>query len=241
MSERLTTADVAFFYLERRTTPQHDGGIAIITAPDGFDYDRLVRLLDERISLVPRYRQKMRAVPGNLANPVWVDDPHFDITYHVRRSALPRPGTDAALLEFSARILSRILDRDRPLWEMYLVEGLSDDRVAIVTKTHPSMVDGVSGIDIADVLFDESPEPRRTVEALWMPDREPSALRLISDALLGAVQRPTKLIDVVRLSAHDARASVDRVTGTLAGLASAVAGAAVRPPRGSPLRTRLGQ
>ena len=93
MTERMSSADVAFFYLEGPTTPQHVGGIAVFEQPaDGFDYDRLVRLLEERISLVPRYRQKIREIPGRIANPVWVDDPNFDITYHVRRSALPRPG-----------------------------------------------------------------------------------------------------------------------------------------------------
>jgi len=117
MGERMSAVDVSFFHLEGRTTPQHVGGIAVFELPpDGFDYDRLVRLLDERISLVPRYRQKMRVVPGRLANPVWVDDPSFDITYHVRRSALPRPGSDVQLLDFCARIQSRMLDRNRPLW-----------------------------------------------------------------------------------------------------------------------------
>src|SRR3954470_24022250 len=113
MTERLSPADVSFFYLESPTAPQHVGGIAIVEPPtDGFDYERLVRLLEERISLAPRYRQRMRAVPGNLANPIWVDDPAFDITYHVRRSALPRPGSDTALLEFCARIQSRLLYRN---------------------------------------------------------------------------------------------------------------------------------
>ena len=244
MSDRLSTADVAFFYLEGRTTPQHVGGIAIFTAPDGFDYDRLVRLLEERISLAPRYRQRMRTVPGNLANPVWVDDPNFDITYHVRRSALPRPGTEAALLEFCARIQSRLLDRSRPLWEMYLIEGLSGGRVAIVTKTHPSMVDGHGGIDITQVLLDESPEPRRTVEALWMPEREPSAARLVGDALWGAVRRPAAVVDAVRLSARDARSTASWLSDTLGGMVAGVTGmvaGAARPSRHSPLRTVLGQ
>jgi diacylglycerol O-acyltransferase len=244
VSERLSSADVAFLYLERRTIPQHVGGLAIFAAPGGFDYDRLVRLLEERISLAPRYRQKLRNVPAKLANPVWVDDPNFDITYHVRRSALPRPGTDAALLEFCARIQSRLLDRDRPLWEMYLVEGLRGDRVAVVTKTHPSMVDGHGGIDITQVLLDESPEPRRTVAALWMPEREPSALRLAADAVCGAVRRPAALADAVRLSSRDARSTVTWLTGSVSGLASAATGAlvgAARPSRGSPLRTTLGQ
>jgi diacylglycerol O-acyltransferase len=201
-------------------------------------------LLEERISLAPRYRQRMRTVPGNLANPVWVDDPNFDLTYHVRRSALPRPGTEAALLEFCARIQSRLLDRSRPLWEMYLVEGLSGGRVAIVTKTHPSMVDGHSGIDITQVLLDESPEPRRTVEAAWTPDREPSAVRLVGEALYGAVRRPAAIVDAVRLSARDARSTANWLSGTLGGMVAGVTGllaGSARPPRHSPLRTVLGQ
>ena len=127
MSERMSVADVAFLHRETRTAPQHVGGLAVFAPPPGgFDYDRLVRLLEERISLAPRYRQRVRTVPGHIANPMWVDDAAFDITYHVRRSALPRPGTEAQLLEFCARIQSRLLDRSRPLWEMYLVEGLAD-------------------------------------------------------------------------------------------------------------------
>jgi diacylglycerol O-acyltransferase / wax synthase len=248
VSDRLSAADVAFFYLEGPTTPQHVGALAILAAPGGgFDYDRLVRLIEERISLAPRYRQKMRHVPGNLANPVWVDDADFDITYHVRRSALPRPGTERELLDFCARIQSRLLDRDRPLWEMYLVEGLADDSIAIVTKTHPSMVDlgaDGGGIDIAEVLFDESPEPRRTVGAMWMPEREPSGVRLVSDALFGAVRRPAALVDTVRLSMREARSTTSWLTSTTAGLAGSVAGAArrtARTPRHSPLRATLGQ
>ena len=166
MNERVAAADVAFLHRETRVSPQHVGGIAVLTPPaGGFDYDRLVRLIEERISLAPRYRQKVRAVPGHLANPLWVEDPNFDITYHVRRSALPRPGTDAQLLEFCARIQSRLLDRSRPLWEMYLVEGLAEGRVAIVTKTHEAMVGEGDGVDLASVILDAAPEPRRTVEA----------------------------------------------------------------------------
>ena len=111
---------------------------------------------------MPRYRQRIRWVPGRLANPVWVDDEDFDVTYHVRRSALPRPGTDAQLRELVGRVQSRPLDRNRPLWEMYLVEGLSDDRFAIITKTHHAMVDGIGAVDIGQVILDTSPEPRET-------------------------------------------------------------------------------
>jgi WS/DGAT/MGAT family acyltransferase len=242
MTERLSSSDVAFFYLEGRTTPQHVGGLAIF---DGtFDYDRLIQLLEERISLVPRYRQRMRAVPGHLANPVWVDDPNFDITYHVRRSALPRPGTDQSLLEFCARIQSRLLDRDRPLWEMYLVEGLSDGRVAVVTKTHHSMVDGVEAIDIAQVLLDAAPEPRRTVEGLWMPEPEPSAPRLVADAVIATVRRPAAVVDVARLSLRDVQSTTrwltSALTSVLGSTADAVTGL-VRPVKPFPLRATLSE
>jgi WS/DGAT/MGAT family acyltransferase len=249
VSDRLNAADVAFFYLEGPTTPQHVGGLAVLTVPEGgFDYERLVRLLHERISLAPRYRQRILPVPHNLANPVWVDDADFDITYHVRRSALPRPGTERELLDFCARIQSRLLDRNRPLWEMYLVEGLSGGRVAIVTKTHPSMVDGPGGsassIDITQVLLDESPQPRRTVEALWMPERAPGRTRLMTDALTGVVRRPAALVDTVRLSMREARSTTSWLTSTASGLVGGVAGAVTRSKRtarDSPLRATLGQ
>jgi WS/DGAT/MGAT family acyltransferase len=241
MTERLSSSDVAFFYLEARTTPQHVGGLAIFDPPPGgFDYDRVVKLLEERISLAPRYRQRMRAVPGHLANPVWVDDPNFDITYHVRRSALPRPGTQTALLEFTAGIQSRLLDRDRPLWELYLVEGLADGRVAVVTKTHHSMVDGIDAIDIAQVLLDAGPEPRRTVEGIWMPEPEPSAPRLICDAVVGAVRRPAAVLDIARLSLRDAQSTTRLVTNALGSAAAAVSGA-VRPSRPSALQATLSE
>jgi diacylglycerol O-acyltransferase len=241
MSERLSSADVSFFYLEGRTTPQHVGGIAVFAPPvEGFDYERLVRLLEERICLVPRYRQRMRAIPGHVANPVWVDDPNFDITYHVRRSALPRPGTQGQLLEFCARIQSRLLDRTRPLWEMYLVEGLADGKVAVVTKTHHAMVDGVGAIDIGQVILDRSPEPLRTVEALWMPEPEPSGADLLIEALAGFARRPAAVLDAVRLGVKDIRASTAQVT-SLAGTALSTALALVRRAPLSPLTVQLGQ
>jgi WS/DGAT/MGAT family acyltransferase len=238
MGERLSAADIAFFHLEGRTTPQHVGGLSVFQAPaDGFDYERLLRLLEERISFVPRYRQKLRTVPGRLGGPVWVDDADFDITYHVRRSALPRPCSDQALLEFSARILSRLLDRDRPLWEMYLVEGLAGGRFAVVTKTHQAMVDGVGAIDIEQVLLDASPHPRRTVGAVWMPSPEPSRSRLVLDALRDAAANPLRTgAELARVGVRDGRA-VTRWAGTLAGAAASTA----RTRRPSPLYARPGQ
>src|SRR4051812_18324511 len=241
MSERLSPADVAFFYLESPATPQHVGGVAVFERPPGgFDYARLVRLIDERISLVPRYRQRMRSVPGGLANPVWVDDPSFDIGYHVRRSALPYPGRDEQLLEFCARIQSRLLDRARPLWEMYLVEGLADGRVAIVTKTHEAMVDERRGIDLMHVILDAGPEPRRTVEAIWMPEPEPSAVDLVRDALADVTRRPTALLEAMRQAMREARSTAGKVGSLTGGMASAT-GAALQRPQSSPLTAELGE
>ena len=241
MTERMTSADVAFLHRETRNSPQHVGGLAIFAPrPGGFEYDRLVRLLDERISLAPRYRQKVRMVPGHLAHPLWVDDPGFDITYHVRRSALPRPGTDQQLLDFCARIQSRLLDRSRPLWEMYLVEGLSDGRVAVVTKTHEAMVDERFGVDLMHVILDAAPEPRRTVEAIWMPGPEPSSLDLLRDALLDVARRPTVLADTMREAVRDVRSTAAKV-GTLTGGVASMARAVVQRPKVSPLSAELSE
>ncbi len=241
MNERVAAADVAFLHRETRVSPQHVGGIAVLTPPaGGFDYDRLVRLIEERISLAPRYRQKVRAVPGHLANPLWVEDPNFDITYHVRRSALPRPGTDAQLLEFCARIQSRLLDRSRPLWEMYLVEGLVEGRVAIVTKTHEAMVGEGDGVDLASVILDAAPEPRRTVEALWMPGPEPTSWQLVGGALAGIARRPIALADTLRETRRDLRRLAGRVPVVADGVAAAV-GALLRRPQPSPLTVDIGE
>lgn len=241
MPERLSSLDVSFLYLEGRRTPMHVGGLAIFALPpEGFDYDHLVALLEQRIGLVPRYRQKVRAVPGHLANPVWVDDPDFDLTYHVRRSALPKPGSDEQLREFCARIQSRPLDRSRPLWEMYLVEGLAGDRAAIITKTHHAVVDGISAIDIGQVILDATPEPREVAEQLWMPEPEPSSTALVVGALEDLVCRPGAVLDTVRMGVNDLRAGSGTVLATARGLAAA-ARMAVRPARPSPLNTVIGE
>ena len=241
MTDRLSALDVSFLYLEGRTTPMHVGGLTIFEPPvEGFDYEQLVDLIERRISLVPRYRQKVRAVPGHIANPVWVDDADFDITYHVRRSALPRPGSDEQLHEFCARIQSRPLDRNRPLWEMYLVEGLDQGRFAIITKTHHAMVDGISAVDIGHVILDASPTPRDIPDDLWMPEPEPSATALVSGAVTEIVQRPSAVFDMLRLGLHDVRSTVRRVLGAVEGIASA-ARATIRPAPSSPLNAAIGE
>ena len=164
----------------------------------GFDYDQLVTLISRRIAFVPRYRQRVREVPGRLANPVWVDDEDFDVTYHVRRSALPRPGSDEQLEELVARILPRPLDRARPLWEVYLVEGLAEDRFALITKTHHALVDGVNAVDISHVILDGAAEVDEEAAQEWRPHREPSDLDLVLGAVADNLRTPSQVIDTVQ-------------------------------------------
>ncbi|MBA2416278.1 MAG: wax ester/triacylglycerol synthase family O-acyltransferase [Geodermatophilaceae bacterium] len=241
MADRLSALDVSFLYLEEPTTPMHVGGLVTLQPPDtGFDYDKLVALIEARIGLVPRYRQKIKSVPGHLANPVWVDDGDFDVTHHVRRSALPRPGSDAQLRELVGRLMSRRLDRHRPMWEIYLVEGLAGGRIALITKTHHAMVDGRSAVDIGQVLLDLTPIPRDTGEDLWMPAPEPGRLDLVAGAIGDYIRRPSAVVDTVRSSVADVRVTAGRVAGVVAGLASA-ARLATRPAPDSPLNAKIGE
>ncbi|HST63919.1 MAG TPA: wax ester/triacylglycerol synthase family O-acyltransferase [Mycobacteriales bacterium] len=241
MTDRLSALDVSFLYMEEPTTPMHVGGLAVFQPPaEGFDYDRLVELIEDRISLVPRYRQKIRWVPGHLANPVWVDDADFDVTFHVRRSALPRPGSDSQLRELVSRLMSRRLDRNRPLWEMYLVEGLEGGRIAVITKTHHAMVDGISAVDIGQVILDVTPTPRDVPDDLWMPAPAPNMIGLVADAVTELVRRPTAVVDTVRMGVLDARSTVTKLAGAVGGLAAA-ARVAAKPAPASPMNVTIGE
>jgi len=241
VTDRLSPLDVSFLYMESATTAMHVGGVAVFQPPEGgFDYDRLVELISSRISLVPRYRQKVKWVPGRLANPVWVDDNEFDVTYHVRRSALPKPGTDAQLRELVGRLQSRQLDRNRPLWEIYLVEGLEGGRVAIITKTHHAMVDGVSAVDIGTVILDIGPTPREVPADDWRPRSEPGALGLAVSAVSDLVSKPSAAVDSMRSAIGDARATVDKV-GAVAGGLFAQARTMARSAPASPLNATIGE
>src|SRR3954447_21441640 len=156
MPDRLSPLDASFLFAEHRTAAMHVGGVLTFAPPeDGeFDPEAFTKLIGQRLALVPQYWRKLREVPGRLGLPVWVDDPDFDLSYHVRRSALPAPGSDVALRELVGRLLSRQLDRSRPLSEIYLVEGFEGHRLAVVTKTHHAMVDGLASMDLGAVLLD---------------------------------------------------------------------------------------
>ena len=189
---------------------------------------------------MPRYRQRIRWVPGRIANPVWVDDENFDVTYHVRRSALPKPGTDAQLRDLAARIMSRPLDRGRPLWEMYLVEGLERGRFALLTKTHHAMVDGISAVDIGQVILDATPEPRPTPTASWRPAQEPGSLELVAGAISDLIRRPTAVLESVRTGLGDIRHTAERLAGTASGVL-AIARTVSRSAQKSPLNVEIGE
>lgn len=241
MTDRLSSLDASFLYFEEPTTAMNVGSVMVFQPPEeGFDYDRLLELISFRVAQVPRYRQKVREVPGHLANPVWVDDEDFDVTYHVRRSALPRPGTDEQLEEFVARVQPRPLDRTRPLWEVYVVEGLEHDRFAIITKTHHALVDGINAFDVAHVLVHGEPGYSTAPAVAWRPMRPPSDLRLVTDALKETARRPSAAIDAFRGGLEDVKGVGTRVLGGVGAIVSTVARTAARPAPDSPLNAEIG-
>ena len=239
--DRLTALDASFLYLEQPNTPMHVGEVAVFDPPDlGFDHAALISLILQRIGLVPRFRQKVRWVPGRVANPVWVDDVDFDVSYHVRRSALPRPGSDAQLRELVARLMSRPLDHSRPLWEIYLVEGLRGGRVALITKTHQALVDGLSNVDISTVILDATPRPRQVPSDDWRPRTPPGPARLLAGAVTDLLRSPTAILETARVNALDLRASASRMLDTVGGALTASRKALQAAPS-SPLNGRVGQ
>ncbi len=157
--DRLTSIDASFLHQEGRSSHMHIGGVLIFDGPPPAFEDYLDHVRG-RLHLVPRYRQKLATPPLQAGRPLWVDDPDFNLEYHVRHTALPAPGSEEQLLLLVSRLASQRLDRSKPLWEMWLVEGLSDDRFAVISKTHHALVDGISGVDLATVLFDLSPDGR---------------------------------------------------------------------------------
>lgn len=181
----------------------------------------------------------MQGVPGGVANPVWVDDEQFDIGYHVRRSALPRPGSADQLRELVSRIVSRPLDRGRPLWEIYFVEGLNEGRVALLYKTHQALVDGVETVDLGQLLLDVNPVPRSMEPDEWQPQRQPSSAGLLVGAVKDSLTDPDTLVDTLRTTAG----SLLRTADTASKRARAVAGAVTgrRPERTSAIHGPLSQ
>ncbi len=184
MVSRLSPADASFYRLENTATPMYVGSLAILRRPRaGLSYETLLHTIEQRLPQIPRYRQKVREVPVGTARPVWIDDGDFDITYHVRRSALPSPGSDEQLHELIARLAARPLDKTRPLWEMYLVEGLSKNRLALYTKSHQALINGMTALEINHVIADRTKRPPAFPEDIWVPERDPGNTRLVLGAI----------------------------------------------------------
>jgi diacylglycerol O-acyltransferase / wax synthase len=194
-TDRLTGLDTSFLHMERAGAHMHVASTIVFegTAPS---HEEFRDHIASRLHLVPRFRQKLRFVPFDQGRPVWVDDPYLNLDYHVRQTALPAPGSDEQLRNLAARIFSQQLDRSKPLWEMWLVEGLKDDRFAVVGKSHHALVDGVSGVDITTVLFDLDAEPQGppTPPPPWLARPEPTDAKLLGDALRERLTSPTEIV-----------------------------------------------
>jgi WS/DGAT/MGAT family acyltransferase len=193
-ADRLSGLDSSFLHLERAGAHMHVASTSIFEGPAPA-HEEFRDHIASRLHLVPRFRQKLRFVPFSQGRPVWVDDPHLNLSYHVRQTALPAPGSDEQLRNLAARIFSQQLDRSKPLWELWLVEGLHDGRFAIIGKSHHALVDGISGVDITTVLFDLEREPSSSPvkPPRWAPRPEPTDLRLLADALHERVTSPREI------------------------------------------------
>jgi diacylglycerol O-acyltransferase / wax synthase len=196
--ERLTSLDASFLYLERPSMHMHVAGVSVLDPrPDGpLTYDDVVRVVQARLHLAPRLRQRVLRVPGDLARPLWVDDVHFDLDFHLRRSALPSPGGRFQLERAVGRVLSRQLDPSKPLWELYVFEGLAHHRTAVLLKMHHALADGISGMLIASALFDLSPDaglgpPAKTP---WVPEQPPGPQELMRDAFQDMLLHPLEAL-----------------------------------------------
>jgi diacylglycerol O-acyltransferase / wax synthase len=211
--DRLTGLDSSFLYLERDGTHMHVASTTLFEGPAP-RYTDFRDHIASRLHLVPRFRQKLRFVPFGMGRPVWVDDPHLNLTYHVRHTALPEPGSEHQLRVLAARIFSQQLDRSKPLWEIWLVEGLKGDRFAIVGKTHHAMVDGVSGVDITTVLFDTEREPAESSKPLdrWIPTPEPSRAQLLAEALVQRALDPREAVRGMRRVVRGPRRALRKAT-----------------------------
>jgi diacylglycerol O-acyltransferase len=201
--ERLGPLDASFLHLERDFQHLHVGSVLLFEGPAP-SYDDLCSFLDDKLSLVPRYRQRVRHVPLDLGRPVWCDDPDFDVHRHVRQTTVPAPGDEPALRSLAAEHMSRPLDLTVPLWELWLVTGLADGRWATLNKVHHAMIDGVSGTDIMSVLLDDGAHapPRQGTSQPWQPRPEPSRTELLTGSFSQVVGRPA---DLARLAAQAVR------------------------------------
>lgn len=236
--DRLTAVDASFLTNEGSASHMHIGAVLIFEGPPP-RYVDLVEHIRGRLPHVPRFRQKLVVPPLEAGRPLWTDDVNFNLSYHIRHSALPEPGGEAQLKRLCGRVFSQQLDRSKPLWELWLVQGLEDDRFAILTKTHHAMVDGISGVDIGTVLFELEPTPEpEPVADDWVPRPEPGTTELVTRGISDAIAAPVKLaeraVDAVRRPEHAAKRAVEALEG-LSEIVSAFANPAPDVPLNQPI------
>jgi diacylglycerol O-acyltransferase / wax synthase len=239
-SDRLTGLDASFLHLEDASSHMHVAGVMLFEGPPP-PYAELLDAVERRLPLVPRYRQRLAFVPLGQGRPKWVDDPHFNLRYHVRSTALASPGSERQLKDLAGRVFSQQLDRDKPLWEVWLVEGLDDDRFAVLSKTHHALVDGISGVDIMSVLFDTSAEPAAPTDPgdRWLPRPLPSRAQLFAEALLERATIPAEIGRSVKAVLRGPRRIAAGARDAAVGV-GAMAWAGLNPAPGSPYNRDIG-
>jgi diacylglycerol O-acyltransferase / wax synthase len=215
--DRMSFQDASFLHIERDTSPMHVGAVSIFEGPPP-PSEEILPMIAAKLQFVPRYRQVVRFVPMALARPVWVDDSHFNLTYHVRRTALPAPGGDDELRALVGRVMSQNLDRAKPLWEMWVVEGLDEGRWALVSKVHHCMVDGIASTDLMTVLLDVEREPERPQPDSWTPAPQPSSAQLLGDAVLERATNPFAAAESFVSAMRDPRQLAGQLEDTARGL-----------------------
>jgi WS/DGAT/MGAT family acyltransferase len=220
--ERLTAADAAFLRIETPHEPQHVGSVSIIDGTPLRDRAGRVRFDDirehvgRRLHRVPRMRQRIMEVPYGQGRPVWVDDDHFDLDYHLRLTALPRPGDADQLNQLVSRVQSIALDRARPLWEMWVIDGLADDEIGLIIKTHHALGDGIANVDLALAIVDlEQDPPDEGPPPEWTPRRAPSERRLLADSVGDQVTRPLAMTKSVIRSARNPKPAIESVVNVV--------------------------
>ena len=239
-ADRLTGLDASFLHLEDAASHMHVAGVMLFEGSPP-PYDDLLEAIERRLGLVPRYRQRLAFVPFGQGRPRWVDDPHLNLRYHVRATALPAPGSEQQLRELAGRVFAQQLDRDKPLWEIWLVDGLEGDRFAMLSKTHHALVDGISGVDIMSVLFDTSPEPAAPTDTgeRWLPRPLPSSAQLLGEAIVERATIPGELARSVRAVFRGPRRVAEGLRDAAVGV-GAMAWAGLNPAPPTPYNKSIG-
>src|SRR5688500_378145 len=237
--DRLSGLDASFLSLERSGAHMHVGSVLVFDG-DAPSYEDFVAKLEQRLHLVPRYRQKLAWPPLVQSRPVWIDDPHFNARYHVRHTALPGAAGEEELRNLAGRVFAQGLDRSKPLWELWLVDRVDDDAFALISKTHHALVDGVSGVDISTVLFDLEPDPPEPDPAPpWYPRPEPTGADLLATVVAERAGAPLDALRGVLGAARHPERAVGGGGKAVKGLA-AMAAAGVAGAPSSPLNVRIG-